>query len=179
MRPGNSLAKSSPVSSGIGKASMSPRKRIVRPLCEPGLVPLSDTTRPEVEGPRLTPTSRLGLRLTRFSGRFLASNLNVGHVGFVGYWRPVSQTGMQPRRIVPTLDVAEAGHLGFGLGCEPAAAEQLRLEGGEETLGHGIVIGITDRSHRRANPCLAAPLAECHRRILAALVAMVDDVLRP
>src|SRR6266436_8627698 len=46
---------------------------------------------------------------------------------------------MQPHRIIPTLDVAEAGHLGLGLGCEPAAAEQLGLEGGEEALGHGVV----------------------------------------
>jgi hypothetical protein len=43
MRPGILLAKSSPVSSGIGKASMSPRNRIVRPLCDWGLVPVSDT----------------------------------------------------------------------------------------------------------------------------------------
>src|SRR6202030_3810021 len=51
---------------------------------------------------------------------------------------------MQPHRIIPTLDVAEAGHLGLGLGCEPAAAEQLGLEGGEEALGHGVVVGVTD-----------------------------------
>jgi len=54
---------------------------------------------------------------------------------------------MQPHRIIPTLDVAEAGHLGLGLGCEPAAAEQLGLEGGEEALGHGVVVGVTDRPH--------------------------------
>jgi hypothetical protein len=57
MRPGISLAKSSPVSSDIGKASMSPRNRMVRPLCDSGLVPLSDTTRPEVNFPRLISTS--------------------------------------------------------------------------------------------------------------------------
>src|SRR6266851_2712061 len=57
IRPLNSLAKSSPVSSGIGRASMSPRKRIVRPVCPPGFVPPSDTTRPEVEGPRAISTS--------------------------------------------------------------------------------------------------------------------------
>src|ERR1700738_4859641 len=72
---------------------------------------------------------------------------------------------MQPHRIIPTLDVAEAGHLGLGLGCEPAAAEQLGLQGGEEALGHGVVVGVTDRPHGGANPCLATPLAECHRGI--------------
>src|SRR6202521_33659 len=59
----------------------------------------------------------------------------------------VSQARMQPHRIIPTLDVAEAGHLGLGLGCEPAAAEQLGLQGGEEALGHGVVVGVTDGPH--------------------------------
>ena len=58
MRPGIVLAKSSPVSSGIGNASMSPRNRIVRPVCVPGFLPASDTTNPEVDGPRAISTSR-------------------------------------------------------------------------------------------------------------------------
>jgi hypothetical protein len=74
-----------------------------------------------------------GVRLPRFDGRFSANKLVVGygvlHVDFVGYWRPVSQTGMQPGRIVPTLDIAEAGHPGFSAwDANPAAAEQLGLE---------------------------------------------------
>ena len=75
-----------------------------------------------------------------------ASNLAVGHrglrVGFVGYWRPVSQTRMQACRIVPTLDIAEASHLGLGLRGEASAAEEFGLEVGEKTLGHGVVIGV-------------------------------------
>ena len=55
---------------------------------------------------------------------------------------------MQPRRIVPALDVAEAGHLRFGLGGKPAAAEQLGLQGGEEALGHGVVVGVADGTVR-------------------------------
>ena len=58
MRPGILLANSSPVSSGIGKASMSPRNRIVRPVCVPGFLPASETTSPEVDGPRAISTSR-------------------------------------------------------------------------------------------------------------------------
>src|ERR1700730_19407104 len=86
---------------------------------------------------------------------------------------------MQPHRIIPTLDVAEAGHLGLGLGWEPAAAEQLGLEGGEEAPGPGGVAWATYRSHSGTTTRPATPLAECHRGILAALVAMVDDVLGP
>src|SRR5277367_5245609 len=73
---------------------------------------------------------------------------------------------MQSHRVIPTLDVAKAGHLRLGLRCEPATAEQLGLEGGEEALGHGIVVGVTDRPHRWSNTGLATPLAKCHRRIL-------------
>jgi hypothetical protein len=67
---------------------------------------------------------------------FSVSNLVFGHggqhVGFVGYWRPVSETGMQPVWIVPTLDIGEAGHPGLGLRCEPATAEEFGLEGGKK-----------------------------------------------
>src|ERR1700730_9851182 len=59
---------------------------------------------------------------------------------------------MQPHRIIPTLDVAEAGHLGLGLGCEPAAAEQLGFEGGEEALGHGVVVGDPIEGRTPASP---------------------------
>src|SRR5437764_5840639 len=61
---------------------------------------------------------------------------------------------MQPHRIIPTLDIAEAGHLGLGLGCEPAAAEQLGLEGGEEALGHGVVVGLPSGEYRRLGYCV-------------------------
>src|ERR1700759_5740894 len=86
---------------------------------------------------------------------------------------------MQSYRVIPTLDVAKAGPFRLGPRCEPATAEQLGFEGGEEALGHGVVVGVTDRSHRWSNTGLATPLTKCHRRILTALVAVVDDVLGP
>ena len=82
-------------------------------------------------------------------------------------------------RVVPTFDPLEHRHSGFCLAVESASAQQLSLERGKETLSHGIVVRITDRSHRGSNTGLAAPLAERHRRILAALVAVVDDVPGP
>ena len=54
---------------------------------------------------------------------------------------------MQPHRVVPTFDEAEAGHLGLDLGREPAALQQFAFERGEEALAHGVVVGIADRSH--------------------------------
>src|SRR6202142_1081796 len=61
---------------------------------------------------------------------------------------------MEPYRVIPTLDVAEACHLGLGLGCEPAAAEQLGLQGGEEALGHDVVVGVVDHPIEGRTPAL-------------------------
>jgi putative transposase len=59
----------------------------------------------------------------------------------VAFGKRCGEAGVRPSMgSVGDAYVAEAGHPGFGLGCEPAAAEQLGLEGGEEALGHGVVI---------------------------------------
>ena len=54
MAPSTSLAKSSPVCSGIGSASMSPRSRIVGP----GRPPVSRAAMPLVDSCRVTSRSR-------------------------------------------------------------------------------------------------------------------------
>jgi hypothetical protein len=58
----------------------------------------------------------------------------------------VSQGGVRPQRIVPALDRAEAGHARLGLGGEFAAGEQFAFESGEEALGHGVIVGVSDRT---------------------------------
>src|SRR6266403_146229 len=68
---------------------------------------------------------------------------------FVGYGRAVAEGGMQPRRVVPAFDEAEAGHLRLGLRRKAATFQQLALEGREEALAHRVVVGVADRSHRR------------------------------
>lgn len=62
---------------------------------------------------------------------------------------------------------------------EAMAIEQLALERREEALAHRIVVGIADRSHRRADAHLAAPLAEGQGPELAALVGVVNRVAGP
>ncbi len=47
----------------------------------------------------------------------------------------------------------------------------------EETLGHGVVVAVTDGAHRRQDTGLAAALGEVDRSVLAALVAVVDDAV--
>ena len=53
---------------------------------------------------------------------------------------------MQPDRVVPTFDEAEAGHLGLDLGREPASLQQFAFERGEEALAHGAWLGSTSFS---------------------------------
>ena len=56
-------------------------------------------------------------------------------------------------RVVPALDPFEHGHPGLGLAPEAPAIEQLAFQRSEEALGHGVVVGISDRSraHERSD----------------------------
>src|SRR6476659_3064708 len=74
--------------------------------------------------------------------------------------------------IVPPLDVAEDRHPGLGLRCEPAACQQLAFQCSEEALAHGVVVGVTDRSHGWAHAGFPAAAADRQLCILAALVAV-------
>src|ERR1700719_343275 len=79
--------------------------------------------------------------------------------------------------IVPPLDVAEDRHPGLGLRCEPAACQQLAFQRSEEALAHGVIVGVTNRSHGWAHTGFPAAAAERQRCILGALVAVVDALL--
>ncbi len=73
---------------------------------------------------------------------------------------------MAPGRVVEAFDEGEHRHPGLGLGPEAAAVEQLSLEGGEECLGHGVVVGVADRAGGGAHAHFFASEAEGQRRIL-------------
>ena len=55
---------------------------------------------------------------------------------------------------------------------EPSSAEQLRLQVRQEAFGHGVVVGIADRAHRRPHSGFATSFAEGHGRVLEALDAV-------
>ena len=63
-------------------------------------------------------------------------------------------------QVVPALDPRKDRCPDLGLRLEPTPIEQLLLEGSEEALGHGVVVVITDRAHRRHDAHLLAALAE-------------------
>src|ERR1700736_1257321 len=97
---------------------------------------------------------------------------------FVGDGRAVAEGGMQPRRVVPAFDEAEASGLRLGLRRKAAAFQQLAFESREEALAHRVVVGVADRSHRWPHAGFVAAFAECQRRVLAALVAVMDNAVR-
>lgn len=93
--------------------------------------------------------------------------------------RAVSERRVPAQRVIEALDVAEAGHSRLGLRTEAAAGEQLALEGREEALGHGVVVGVADRAHRGSHARLLAAAAEGQRRVLRSLVRVMDHVAGP
>ena len=73
-------------------------------------------------------------------------------------------------RIVPPFDVAEERESGFGVRGKTMSREALDFEGGEEALGHGVVVRIADSSHTWPHAHLRAALAKDGCCVLATLV---------
>src|SRR4051794_25812573 len=76
---------------------------------------------------------------------------------------------MAAAAIVEAFDERERGIARLDLCLEPAAIEKLAFEGGEEALAHGIVVSVTDRTHRGAYARVTAAVAELNRGVLAGL----------
>src|SRR6266849_2468441 len=81
---------------------------------------------------------------------------------------------MSTPRIVPAFDEVEDGEARVGLRVEGVAIEQLALERREEALAHGVVVGIAHTAHRRPDAGLATAPAEGERRVLAALIRVMN-----
>src|SRR6516162_1665719 len=85
---------------------------------------------------------------------------------FIAHRRLVVERGVPAVRVVPPLDEVEDGDSGLGWSREASAVEQLALQGREEALAEGMVVGVPDRAHRGADAGLLAPEAEGERRVL-------------
>ena len=68
--------------------------------------------------------------------------------------------------VVPAFDPGKYCQAGFGTGFESFAVNEFALQAGEETLRHGIIKRIADRSHGRPHTHLAAAIAEGHAGVL-------------
>ena len=60
------------------------------------------------------------------------------------------------------------------MGFEGLAIDQFALEAGEETLRHGIVVRIANRSHGKLHTHLTAAIAEGQAGVLAPLDALLN-----
>src|SRR5213593_1048818 len=86
---------------------------------------------------------------------------------------------MPPARVVPALDEVEDGEACLGRCREPLPIEQLALERREEALAERVVVGIADRAHRGPGVGLTTAEPEGDRRVLAALIRVMNDVGGP
>ena len=80
-------------------------------------------------------------------------------------WRDVPQRRVPTLRIVESFDEVEDGVARVTVRFEAAAIQQFTFQRGKETLRHRVVIAVADRTHRGANPGLAATVAELDRRV--------------
>ena len=67
----------------------------------------------------------------------------------------IAQRGMASLSVVEDLDILEEGGLQLPARLPGAAIEQLGLQGGEEALRHGVVVGISATAHGALEPCCA------------------------
>src|SRR2546428_10699879 len=82
---------------------------------------------------------------------------------------------MPAARVVPALDEVEDAEAGLGRRWEALPIEQLALEGCEEALAEGAVVGVTHAAHPGPDPRLATPEPEGDRGVLAASAGVLDD----
>jgi hypothetical protein len=78
--------------------------------------------------------------------------------------------------VVEPGDPLDDRELELGSGTPDAIGDQLGLEGVDEALGHGVVVGVADRSDRPDDPMVVEDLLEGEARVLRAGIAVVDQV---
>src|SRR5688572_29805325 len=86
---------------------------------------------------------------------------------------------MAPSRVVPAFDVREERPPRLRFRSEAVAADELALERCKEALGHCVVVGVADAAHRCAHAHFLTPFTECDARVLAAAIAVMNDLPWP
>ena len=84
---------------------------------------------------------------------------------------------MATTRVVPSLDPGEYRQPGLRLGLPSAPGNELALQRGKETLGHGVVVRIPHRAHGGAHTHFPATVTKGNAGVLAALIRVMDNVL--
>src|SRR5258707_8985161 len=82
---------------------------------------------------------------------------------------------MSALTVVEGFYVLEQGGACLKACAEGLPREQFALQSSEEALSHCVVVAIADRAHGAADAHHAAALAKRQRRILAAMIGVVDN----
>src|SRR5437660_3433695 len=85
---------------------------------------------------------------------------------------------MSTPRVVPAFDEVEDGAARVGLTPRALAIDDLAPELREEALAHGVLVAIAHTAHRRPDAGLATAPAEGERRVLAALIRVMNHLGR-
>src|SRR2546425_1076267 len=80
---------------------------------------------------------------------------------------------MKADSIVPEYPLKDK-HSGLFYGREMALVNKFSFQRGPQAFGHGIVVGISDGSHRLGNPELLAEEPVVQTRVLAAMIGVED-----
>ena len=81
-------------------------------------------------------------------------------------------------RIVPPFDEVEDTEASLRLSRIGLSLDEFAFEGRKERFAEGIVVAVPSRAHRWKHACVLAALAEGDRRILRALIGMMNRPLR-
>ena len=79
--------------------------------------------------------------------------------------------------VVEDLDVLKERGAGLQMRAEGLPGKEFALQGGEEALGHCVIVTVADRPHRAADAHRLAALAEEQRGVLRAVIGVVNDTL--
>ena len=97
----------------------------------------------------------------RGHGKLFRGRLGTLEEGFHGLGRYLVADGrVRLSAVVLGLDEPDDGVLGVGPGGEAPAVVHLVLQGGEERLGHGVVVAAAGAAARQPHVVVARPLRE-------------------
>jgi hypothetical protein len=71
--------------------------------------------------------------------------------------------------VVESAEVGDDGQFGLEARLERAALDEFGLEGADEALGHGVVVGVRDRADRRGDGEIGEALGIAEARVLPGL----------
>jgi hypothetical protein len=87
-----------------------------------------------------------------------------------------SPRGVMQSGAVEPAEVFDDGELELGAGAPDVVGDELGLEGVDEALGQGVIVGVADRADRGQNAVIGHCLGVVDRGVLRAAIAVMDQL---